>query len=92
MFDKNVPSSLKSRVSFLPHNFFNPQPIQADIYLIKLILHDWPDKQCIEILQGLRPALKPGAKIVFIDYVGKPSESEAGLPRSMHQFGTSTDL
>lgn len=92
VFDKNLPSSLESRVSFLPHNFFNPQPVQADIYLIKLILHDWPDKQCIEILQGLRPALKRGAKIVFIDYVGKPSESETNLPRSMHQFGTSTDL
>lgn len=46
-------------------------PVEADLYLIKLILHDWPDKQCVEILRGLRPALKPGAKVLFVDYVGK---------------------
>lgn len=46
-------------------------PVQADLYLIKLILHDWPDKESVAILRSLRPSLKPGAKILFVDYVGK---------------------
>lgn len=53
-------------------------PVHADLYLIKLILHDWPDKECVEILRALRPALKPGAKILFVDYVGKHDAVEQG--------------
>lgn len=111
-----MPEDLKSRVSFLAHDFFKPMSVQADLYLIKLILHDWPDNECVEILRALRPALKPGAKVLFIDYVGKqdtveengdkaaPKEDageekagekkpeEEGLPLSIKQMGTSTDL
>ncbi|KEZ41639.1 hypothetical protein SAPIO_CDS6951 [Scedosporium apiospermum] len=70
-FEANVPADLESRVTFLAHDFFQLQPVEADLYMIKLILHDWPDKECIQILQALRPSLRPGAKILFIDYVGK---------------------
>lgn len=71
VFEASVPTDLESRVTFRSHDFFQPQPVQADLYLIKLILHDWPDAECIKILQSLRPALRPGAKVLFIDYVGK---------------------
>ncbi|SPN98664.1 uncharacterized protein DNG_01709 [Cephalotrichum gorgonifer] len=71
VFEASVPEELKSRVSFISHDFFKPQPVQADLYLIKMILHDWPDAECISILQALRPSLKPGARIVLIEYVGK---------------------
>jgi hypothetical protein len=50
---------------------FEPQPVQADIYMLKWILHDWPDAESVAILRALRPALRPGARVVFIDYVGK---------------------
>ncbi|KAI1927245.1 hypothetical protein LOZ58_002197 [Ophidiomyces ophidiicola] len=92
-FEANVPEDLKSRVTFMPHDFFNPQPIQADIYMIKLILHDWPDQESIKILQGLRPAMRPGARVIFIDYVGKQGEPDGPpLPRSIQQMGTATDI
>jgi hypothetical protein len=71
VFEASVPKDLESRVTFRAHDFFQPQPAQADLYLIKLILHDWPDAECVKILQALRPALRPGAKVLFIDYVGK---------------------
>ncbi|KAL0935692.1 sterigmatocystin 8-o-methyltransferase [Colletotrichum truncatum] len=97
-FDENIPEELKGRVSFQPHSFFEPQTLQADLYMIKLILHDWPDAESIKILQGLTPALRPGSKVLFIDYVGKQGTVEenaaaaAALPRSIQQMGTSTDL
>uniref|UniRef100_A0A8H7K7R1 O-methyltransferase C-terminal domain-containing protein n=1 Tax=Bionectria ochroleuca TaxID=29856 RepID=A0A8H7K7R1_BIOOC len=90
-FDKNTPAELKDRVSFMAHDFFKPQPVQADIYMIKLILHDWPDKESVQILRGLVPSMRPGSRVLFIDYVGKQSNSE-GLPRSIQQMGTATDL
>lgn len=82
---------LKPRVSFMAHNFFNPQPVNADIYMIKLILHDWPDEESVKILKGLVPAMRPGSKVLFIDYVGKQSNPD-DLPRSIQQMGTATDL
>jgi hypothetical protein len=57
-----------------------------------MILHDWPDAESIKIVQQLRPALKPGAKLLFIDYMGKQGEIDPNMPRSITQFGTSTDL
>jgi hypothetical protein len=51
---------------------FEPQPVAgADIYMLKWILHDWPDAESVAILRALVPALKPGARVLFIDYVGK---------------------
>ncbi|EEP81703.1 conserved hypothetical protein [Uncinocarpus reesii 1704] len=92
-FEATVPADLKSRVSFMEHDFFKPQPVQADIYMLKLILHDWPDHESVQILQALRPALKPGSRVLFIDYVGKQGETEGSpLPRSIQQMGTATDL
>lgn len=90
-FDKNTPAELKDRVSFMAHDFFKPQPVQADIYMIKLILHDWPDKESVQILRGLVPSMRPGSRVLFIDYVGKQTNPE-GLPRSIQQMGTATDL
>lgn len=92
IFASQVPPALTSRITFLEHNFFDPQPLSADIYLLKMILHDWPDAQAVKILQQLRPALRPGAKILFMDYLGKQGDIDPELPRSITQFGTSTDL
>ena len=94
VFEANIPSDLQSRVTFSEHDLFKPQPIEADIYILKLILHDWPEEECIKILRALIPSLKPGARVLFIDYVGKPSNTEGSeqLPRSFKQMGTATDL
>lgn len=59
--------------------------------MIKLILHDWPDKESVQILRGLVPSMRPGSRVLFIDYVGKQTNPE-GLPRSIQQMGTATDL
>lgn len=92
-FNKNLPTELSSRVAFRAHDFFNPQPVEADIYIIKLILHDWPDHESINILQSLRSALKPGARVILIEYIGDKSASEGpAVPRSVQQYATATDL
>ncbi|EEH18615.2 hypothetical protein PABG_07675 [Paracoccidioides brasiliensis Pb03] len=93
VFEADLPSDLKSRVSFMEHDFFQPQPVQADIYVFKMILHDWPDHEAARILRALVPALKPGARVILFEYIGKQdSTTGAQLPRSFQQMGTATDL
>lgn len=65
-----LPPQLANRVSFMAHDFFHEQPIlDADVYLLRWILHDWSDKYAIRILRALRPALKDGAKIIIMEQV-----------------------
>lgn len=60
--------------------------------MLKWVLHDFPNVESVAILRALIPALKPGARILFIDYVGKRKPSENELPRSIQAHGTATDL
>jgi 6-hydroxytryprostatin B O-methyltransferase len=56
-------SSLRSRITFEQHNFFKEQPVIADGYIFRHILHDWNDADSVAILRALLPALRPGAKV-----------------------------
>lgn len=50
----------------------------ADLYLLKLILHDWDDNQCIGLLQNLRrAALDSGrsrAQVLILEFVIPPHD------------------
>lgn len=59
---------LKERVSFMAHDFFTPQPVTADVYFLRWILHNWSDKYCVEILRSLVPGLKSGARVLLYEY------------------------
>ncbi|KJZ79726.1 hypothetical protein HIM_01195 [Hirsutella minnesotensis 3608] len=58
-------ADLASRITFTEYDFFSPQPVQADIYMLRHILHDWSDQDSVRILSSLLPSLKPGAKILI---------------------------
>ena len=66
-------------VKFMAHDFFEPQPttgkgngIGADVYLLRWVLHNWPDAKCVAILRALIPALKRGARVLVMDFVMPP--------------------
>lgn len=61
---------LAGRVSFQAHDFFTEQPVKnADVYFLRWILHDWPDKYAIRIIRALIPALRPGGKILISEAI-----------------------
>lgn len=64
-----LPSS--SSIEVVAHDFFTPQPVQgAKAYYLHMVLHDWPDDKCREILLNIIPALKKGySKILINDAV-----------------------
>ncbi|KAE8413836.1 S-adenosyl-L-methionine-dependent methyltransferase [Aspergillus pseudocaelatus] len=70
--DDKIPHHLKSRVVFLPHSFFKPQSAlsrDADVFLLRHILHDWNEKDCRAILQVLVDSMKPGASILVAEQI-----------------------
>ncbi len=97
VFEADVPEELKSRVSFIAQDLNQPQTEQADIFMLKMILHYYPEPEAAKILRALVPALTPGNRVVLIEYIGKVDDGKEGgegtqLPRSIQQMGTATDL
>ncbi|KXH68539.1 hypothetical protein CSAL01_02196 [Colletotrichum salicis] len=64
-----IPEASEStgRVSFRAHSFFEPQPTTgAAVYMLRMIIHDWPDSEATGILSNLVPALKAGKSTLLI--------------------------
>lgn len=71
----NLPAGLHGRVSFMAHDMFQPQTVEADVYYMRWILHNWSDKYCKAILEALIPSLKKGSRILVQDfYIPRPGE------------------
>nr|POF12916.1 o-methyltransferase lepi [Quercus suber] len=59
-----------ARIEILPHDFFQPQPIKgANVYYLHKIFHDWPDKDCVRILEALRDAMSEHSRILICDFI-----------------------
>lgn len=71
-----VEKEMESRVSFLAHDFFTPQPVKhADAYFLRMILHNYSDKYAVKIIQQLIPAMKRGpggSKLLIAEQVMQP--------------------
>jgi O-methyltransferase domain/Dimerisation domain len=57
---------LAERSRALGGDFFTYVP-EADIYLLKHILHDWNDEQALQILKRCRQAMRPGGRVIVIE-------------------------
>jgi hypothetical protein len=65
-------SALAPRWSAASGSFFFAVP-EADAYLLKSILHDWPDDRCVEILETCRRSLRPGGVVLVVEtLLGRP--------------------
>ena len=65
-----LPDHLHDRVTYMGHDFFQPQPITgAEVYFFRFILHNWSDKYAAQILRNLIPAMKPGSRVVIYEFL-----------------------
>jgi SAM-dependent methyltransferase len=66
---------LAARSKVLAGDFFASVP-EADLYLLKHILHDWDDGQGVRILENCRRAMRPGGRVIVIELllgeIGEP--------------------
>lgn len=69
----NLPSAVASRLQFHVHDFFNEQPVKgASVYLMRGIMHNWPDEDAATILRNIVAVMRPGTSILMIDTVLLP--------------------
>jgi hypothetical protein len=59
---KNMPSGVEA----MSHDFFSSQPVKgAKAYYLRTVLHDWPDKQALQILLRIREAMGPDSLLLI---------------------------
>jgi predicted O-methyltransferase YrrM len=72
-------AGLAGRCDVVGGDFFAAVPA-ADLYLLKQILHDWDDPQCLTILRNCARGLRAGGRVVIVEMVipddGRPSPAQ----------------
>ena len=62
-------------VEIQAHDFFEDQSLRdVDVFILRWILHDWPDSYAVRILKALIPALKNASRVLINDQVS-PGQS-----------------
>ena len=72
------------RVELVQGDLFGEIEAEADIYVLKNILHDWDDPTAAKILANVRAAMRPGTKLVLVEQLQERNEP--------HPFASITDL
>lgn len=80
------PLGVSDRVRFVAGDFFEEVPT-ADAYLMKHILHDWDDAECVEILSTIREAAPNRARLFNCEFVVPgPDEPHLGKLFDIHMM------
>lgn len=62
-------AGLDGRVEVATGSFFDAVPAGGDAYLLKHIVHDWPDEPAQRILHTVREAMSPSARLIIVEIV-----------------------
>ena len=59
---------LTDRCKYLAGDMFREVP-RAEAYVMKMILHDWSDEECVTILSNIQRAAAIGARVLVVEHV-----------------------
>jgi ubiquinone/menaquinone biosynthesis C-methylase UbiE len=62
-------SDVGGRCQLVSGNFFESVPSGGDAIVLKWIIHDWNDEQCVNILQNCHRALPENGKLILVEAV-----------------------
>jgi len=72
---------LSERCQYVPMNIFEEVP-PADVYMMKLILHDWNDEECVQLLKTIHRSAVKGGRVFIIEHL----ITEPGVPHFAKLF------
>jgi hypothetical protein len=64
------------RVRIVEGSFFDAVPDGGDLYVLKNIIHDWPDDKAGQILKTLRAAMRTGTAVALAECVIPPHDRD----------------
>ena len=73
-------AGVADRVRTVGQSFFDPLPSGADVYLLKKVLDNWPDREATAILTRCADAARPGGRVVVL---GSAVPDGAPIPLSI---------
>ncbi|GHC40583.1 methyltransferase [Streptomyces cinnamoneus] len=60
---------LADRITLTVGDFFASAPAGGDLYLLKSVVHDWNDEQCVTILRNIREVIPDHGSLVLVEPV-----------------------
>jgi SAM-dependent methyltransferase len=70
---------IAARCQIVGGNFFDVIPKDADAYLLKGVIHDWPDDDAARILRNTRRAIRPDGTLLLIEGIVDSTTRPVGL-------------
>lgn len=96
VFDRSEPAErarkkvheagLESRCEVIAGDFFSSVPAGGDAYLLKHVIHDWPDEQATAILRNCRAVIQPGGRLLIAEGIYPPR-----IDRSLESRGAAAN-
>ncbi len=89
-------AGVADRVTTAGQSFFDPLPAGCDLYLLRGIINDWPDRETTAILKRCADAARPGGRVVVLKGVGPDDAPKrlmiemvlcGGKHRTVSEFG-----
>ncbi|KAK0215214.1 S-adenosyl-L-methionine-dependent methyltransferase [Armillaria nabsnona] len=72
------------RVQFKAINFFSESPVKdCDVYFLKNILHNWPDKECATILTSVGNVMSTNSHLLICDYIIQHAYRDKNISESV---------
>jgi hypothetical protein len=79
-------AGVRDRAELVGGDFFVDVP-SADVYVMKSILHDWDDEECVRIVRTIRARAAPGGRLLVVERVlGDPNEDLQGKLSDLHML------
>jgi hypothetical protein len=72
-------AGVADRVTVMGQSFFDPMPGGRDLYILKGILNDWPDREATAILKRCAEAARPSGRVVVFTGAGPGEEASPAL-------------
>ena len=66
---------LGARLETVAGDFLKEVPVDGDLYIVKSIVHDWDDEKSAALLENVRRAARPDAKVIIIEMIVPPTIS-----------------
>jgi hypothetical protein len=69
-------AGVRDRVELVEGNIFERVEAEADVYVLKDILHDWDDERSLQILRTVAAAMRPDSTLVLIEQTIDRNEAD----------------